>query len=51
MRAAEWEGQVDNVELTRVGPFCRVTRPGFRRFVRAGGVLELDSLVRTQDGR
>jgi len=45
MMAAEWEGQVDEVELIRIGPFCRVSRPGFRRFVRAGGVLELDALV------
>ncbi len=33
------------VRLQRIGPFYRVSRPGFNRTVRIGGVLELDALL------
>jgi GNAT superfamily N-acetyltransferase len=33
------------IELLRLGPFCRMSRPGFQTTVRLAGFIELDRLV------
>ncbi|MGC2414129.1 MAG: GNAT family N-acetyltransferase [Stellaceae bacterium] len=33
------------VQATRIGPFCRISRPGFHRMMSVRGVLEMDALL------
>ncbi|MGE3283099.1 MAG: GNAT family N-acetyltransferase [Alphaproteobacteria bacterium] len=33
------------VKATRIGPFCRISRPGFQRTIPVRGVLEMDELL------
>jgi GNAT superfamily N-acetyltransferase len=33
------------IRATRIGPLCRISRPGFRATVRVGGVLEMDTFL------
>ena len=41
------------VQATRIGPFCRISRPGYHRTISVRGVLEMDALlpIRTGAGR
>ena len=33
------------IRATRIGPFCRISRPGFHRTIPVRGVLEIDELL------
>jgi GNAT superfamily N-acetyltransferase len=33
------------VKATRIGPFCRISRPGFHRTLSVRGVLDMDALL------
>jgi GNAT superfamily N-acetyltransferase len=33
------------IKATRIGPFCRISRPGFHRTMSVGGVLEMEALL------
>jgi GNAT superfamily N-acetyltransferase len=33
------------IKATRIGPFCRISRPGFHRTISVPGVLEMDTLL------
>jgi ribosomal protein S18 acetylase RimI-like enzyme len=33
------------IKMARIGPFCWISRPGFQRTVRVGGVVDLDALL------
>ena len=33
------------IQATRIGPFCRISRPGFHRTISVRGVLEMDALL------
>lgn len=33
------------VQATRIGPFCRISRPGFHRTISVGGVLDMEALL------
>jgi GNAT superfamily N-acetyltransferase len=40
----ELAGQT-TVTATRIGPFCRISRPGFHRTIPVRGILEMDALL------
>lgn len=44
LMGAEYAGQTQ-IKVSRFGPFCRISRPGFQQTVRVGGVVELDALL------
>ena len=44
LRGADYAGQTE-ITVSRFGPFCRISRPGFQQTVRVGGIVELDALL------
>jgi hypothetical protein len=44
IRTTDISGET-TIYATRIGPFCRISRPGFHRTISVHGVLEMDTLL------